>query len=140
MIVGYTAGVFDMFHVGHLRLLERARRKCDELMVGVTTDELSRSFKHKNPIVPYEERREIVAALGCVDRVIPQSSIDKMMVWQEWGFDRLFAGDDKRTEPEWIRWGEEFPRLGVEVIYFPYTKITSSTMLRSSLEAIHGTV
>ncbi|MCU1546804.1 MAG: glycerol-3-phosphate cytidylyltransferase [Homoserinimonas sp.] len=140
MIVGYTAGVFDMFHVGHVRLLERASRKCDELMVGVTTDDLSLTFKGKSPIVPYEERREIVAAMSCVDRVIPQASVDKMLVWQEWGFDRLFAGDDKRSEPEWKRWDAEFPRLGVEIIYFPYTKVTSSTYLRASLEAIHGSV
>lgn len=127
-----------MFHVGHLRVLERARRKCDELLVGVTTDELSLTVKDKTPIVPFEERREIVNALTCVDRVIPQVSMDKMSAWEEWGFDRMFVGDDWKGTPKWKRLEEDFAAVGVEIVYFPYTKNTSSTVLRASLEAIHG--
>lgn len=140
MIVGYTTGVYDMFHVGHLRILERARRKCDELLVGVTTDELSLLAKGKSPIVPFEERREIIAALGCVDRVIPQTSMDKMLAWQEWGFDRVFVGDDWKGSPEWVSYEQQFEVVGVDVVYFPYTKVTSSTLLRESLESIHGAI
>lgn len=138
MIVGYTTGVYDMFHVGHLRILERARRKCDELVVGITTDELSLEVKSKAPIVPFEERREIVAALSCVGRVIPQTSMDKMEAWYEWGFDRVFVGDDWKGTPEWAGYERQFATVGVDIIYFPYTKNTSSTLLRESLEAIHG--
>lgn len=139
MIVGYSAGVFDMFHVGHLRILERARRKCDELLVGVATDELSSQVKGKAPVVSFEERREIVAALRCVDRVVMQTENDKVRAWEEWGFDVLFKGDDWKGTAEYLSLEERFAPLGVQIVYFPYTKFTSSTMLRESLEAIHGT-
>lgn len=140
MIVGYSTGVFDMFHVGHLRVLERARRKCDELVVGVATDELAAQVKGKLPIVPFEERREIVAALRCVDRVITQRDNDKMTAWEEWGFDILFKGDDWKGTAEYNTLELKFAAVGVEIVYFPYTKVTSSTVLRESLESIHGAI
>lgn len=136
MIIGYTTGVYDMFHVGHLRLLERARLQCDRLIVGVTTDELSLSAKGKTPIIPFEERREIVAGLRCVDQVVAQSSMNKLDAWQQWGFDRMFVGDDWAGTARWENLEEEFSRLGVTIVFFPYTPQTSSTVLRSALEAL----
>lgn len=136
MIIGYTTGVYDMFHVGHLRLLERAKLECDRLIVGVTTDELSLSAKGKTPIVLFEERREIVSALKCVDQVVAQTSMNKMSAWNQWGFNRIFVGDDWAGTPRWKVFEDDFARVGVEVRYFAYTPNTSSTMLRSALEAI----
>jgi glycerol-3-phosphate cytidylyltransferase len=138
VVIGYTTGVFDMFHVGHLRILERARAHCDRLIVGVTTDELSFANKGKSPIIPYAERVEIIEALRCVDEVVPQDSSDKMSAWERWPFERMFVGDDWRGTETWNRLDREFAAVGVEIVYFPYTSHTSSTMLRSALETIHG--
>jgi glycerol-3-phosphate cytidylyltransferase len=93
-IVGYTTGVFDLFHVGHLRLLNRAKSKCDRLIVGVSTDELVEEYKSKKPVIPYEERAEIVSALKCVDEVVPQKHRDKIAAYHEIKFDLMFVGSD----------------------------------------------
>lgn len=138
MIFGYTTGVFDMFHMGHLLLLERAKQQCDRLIVGVTTDELSLERKNKLPIVPFEERRQIVAALRCVDITVPQTSMDKHAAWTNLRFDRMFVGDDWRGTEQWNNLEREFSEVGVEIVYFPYTKSTSSTHLRDALDRVHG--
>ena len=97
-IIGYTTGVFDMFHIGHLNILKGARERCDHLIVGVSTDELVRSEKNKSPVIPYEERAAIIDALQVVDRVVPQYNKNKMEAWQEYHFDRMFVGSDwKKT-------------------------------------------
>ena len=129
-IVGYTTGVFDMFHIGHLNVLRRASEVCDELIVGVTTDELSRSRKGKSPIVPEDERMEIVANLRYVDRVVRQTDMDKMAAWRELQFNVMCVGDDWRGTPKWDRMEREFGLVGVRLVYFPYTSHTSSTVLR----------
>ena len=138
MLFGYTTGVFDMFHIGHLRILERAKAECDQLIVGITTDELSLAEKGGRPIVPFYERRQIVSALRCVDLTVPQTSMDKRRAWESLRFDRMFVGDDWRGTPRWNALEREFADLGVEIVYFPYTTSTSSTHLRDALVALHG--
>jgi glycerol-3-phosphate cytidylyltransferase len=128
--IGYTTGVYDMFHVGHLNILRRAREQCDYLIVGVTTDELSQSRKGKLPIVPFLERMEIVQNVRYVDEVVPQAHMDKLEAWNNLRFDVMFVGDDWRGSPAWTSLEEEFGALGVEIAYFPYTEHTSSTLLR----------
>lgn len=138
MIFGYTTGVFDMFHVGHLRVLERAKANCDRLFVGITTDELSLEHKGKLPIVPFNERREIVSALRCVDITVPQTTMDKRIAWEALRFNRMFVGDDWRGTDAWNALEVEFGEIGVEIVYFPYTTSTSSTQLRTALDGLHG--
>lgn len=138
MIFGYTTGVYDMFHIGHLRLLERAKAQCDQLIVGITTDELAQEAKGSSPIVPFAERRQIVSALRCVDLTVPQTSMDKRRAWESLRFDRMFVGDDWRGTERWNALEREFAELGVEILYFPYTATTSSTRLRRTLDLLHG--
>lgn len=133
MKVGYTTGVFDMFHIGHLNILKRARENCDYLIVGVSTDELVQAYKHKTPIIPYEERIAIVEAIRYVDRVVPQTDRDKAAAQERLGFDIMFVGDDWKGSPLFTQVEETFRKRGVEVMYFPYTKGTSSTMLGQKL-------
>ena len=137
MIVGYTTGVFDLFHIGHLNILRRAKEHCDYLIVGVTVDELV-AYKGKRAFIPYEERRAIVEAIKYVDKVVPQTSMDKMEAWEKYHFDRMFVGDDWKGTETWNRWEREFAKVGVEIIYFPYTMETSSTQLREALENLNG--
>ena len=133
--VGYTTGVFDMFHIGHLNILRRAKEQCDYLIVGVSTDELVKEYKNKTPIIPFEERAEIVQSIDCVDRVIAQENRDKYEAWRELKFDVMFVGDDWKGKPLFIKVEEEFKKVGVDVVYFPYTNDTSSTILREKLGA-----
>ena len=133
--VGYTTGVFDMFHIGHLNILRRAKEQCDYLIVGVSTDELVKEYKNKTPIIPFEERAEIVQSIDCVDRVIAQENRDKYEAWIELKFDVMFVGDDWKGKPLFMKVEEEFKKVGVDVVYFPYTKDTSSTILREKLGA-----
>ena len=134
--VGYTTGVFDMFHIGHLNILRRAKEQCDYLIVGVSTDELVKEYKNKVPVVPFEERCEIVQAIDCVDEVVAQETRDKFLAWRNIGFDVMFVGDDWKGKPLFIEVEAEFKKVGVDVIYFPYTKDTSSTILREKLVGI----
>ena len=134
--VGYTTGVFDMFHIGHLNILRRAKEQCDYLIVGVSTDELVKEYKNKTPIIPFEERAEIVQSIDCVDRVIAQENRDKYEAWRELKFDVMFVGDDWKGKPLFMKVEEEFKKVGVDVVYFPYTKDTSSTILREKLNVI----
>ncbi len=132
MIVGYTSGVYDLFHIGHLNLLRNAKRMCDKLIVGVTTDELV-AYKNKKAVIPHAERMEIVRSLRCVDGVIAQESMDKFETWQKLKFDVLFVGDDWYNTEKWDKIEEQFKAEGVRVVYFPYTKTTSSTLLNEAL-------
>lgn len=131
--VGYTTGVFDMFHIGHLNILRRAKEQCEYLIVGVSTDELVKEYKNKTPIIPFEERAEIVQSIDCVDKVVAQENRDKFWAWKKIGFDVMFVGDDWKGKPLFIEVEEEFRKVGVDVVYFPYTKDTSSTILREKL-------
>lgn len=134
-IIGYTTGVFDLFHVGHLNILRRAKEMCDYLIVGITVDELVQ-YKEKKAFIPYEERAVIVEAIKYVDKVVPQTSMDKMAAWERLHFNRMFVGDDWKGTETWNHWEEAFARVGVDIVYFPYTKNTSSTELREALNAL----
>lgn len=133
-LIGYTCGVFDLFHIGHLNLLRNAKSLCDKLIVGVSTDELRFETKGDYPIIPFLERLEIVQNIKGVDMVIPQENRDKITAWEKLQFNILFVGDDWYKTPEWLKYEVFFRKLDVKVIYFPYTKTTSSTMINHILE------
>ena len=133
MIIGYTTGVFDMFHVGHLNLLARARGQCDRLIVGVSTDDVVLDYKGHAPIVPYAERVAIVKAIRYVDEVVPQTSMDKFAAWEKLRFNRLFHGNDWKGSAMYNEVEAKLKAVGVEVVYFPYTQGTSSTLLAERL-------
>tara|TARA_B100000795_G_C22798725_1_gene440692 strand:- start:1122 stop:1538 length:417 start_codon:yes stop_codon:yes gene_type:complete len=135
MIIGYTTGVFDLFHVGHLNLLKNAKGLCDKLVVGVTTDELV-SYKNKRAVIPFDERLDIVRNIKLVDVVVPQDSMDKIEAWNKIKFDIMFVGDDWYDTPKWKELDEKFKSLGVKIVYFSYTKGTSSTLINKTLEKL----
>ncbi|MBQ7950393.1 MAG: FAD synthase [Clostridia bacterium] len=137
-IVGYTTGVFDLFHIGHLNILKAAKKHCDYLIVGVSTDELVQAYKHKTPVIPYQERRAIVEAIKYVDQVVPQTNRDKMKAWEEYRFDKMFVGDDWKSDSMFQQLEKEFRSLNVEICYFPYTKGVSSTILTEVLNKIRN--
>ena len=134
--IGYTTGCFDLFHIGHLNILKRARLECDYLIVGVTSDELSKSAKKKKLVIPFQERMDIVESIKFVDEVVPQTSYDKMEAWNNLKFDKMFVGDDWKGTDAWNKIEKDFEPCGVEIIYFPYTTHTSSTILRDILDKI----
>lgn len=131
--IGYAAGAFDLFHVGHLNLLRHASEQCDELVAGVVSDEMLNQVKGVQPVVPTLERVEIVNAIRWVDRVHVETVPDKLDTWREVGFTHFFKGDDWRGTEKGLRLEREFAAVGVEVVYFPYTAHTSSTALRRAL-------
>ena len=132
-IVGYTTGVFDMFHIGHLNVLQRAREHCDRLIAGVTTDELCESRKGRLPLIPWEERAAIVAGIRHVDKVVPQTTMDKLAAWRQLQFDVMFVGDDWRGTDAWIEYESQFAPFGVRIHYLPHTPHRTSTMLRNQV-------
>jgi len=133
MIKGYTTGVFDLFHIGHLNILKRAKEMCDYLIVGVSTDELVQRYKDKTPIIPYEERKAIVESIRYVDEVVPQINRDKITAYNEIKFDVMFVGDDWKNNSLFKKTEEYLSNYNVKVIYFPYTTGTSSTLLKDKL-------
>jgi len=135
-IIGYTTGVFDMFHVGHLRLLKRAKTKCDYLIVGVSSDELVSEYKGKLPIIPLQHRMEIVSSVEFVDEVIIQHNRDKLAAFHAVGFDVMFVGDDWKGDPLWVKLEEDLAPFGAKICYFKYTEDVSSTRFRELLQAL----
>lgn len=132
MVIGYATGVFDLFHVGHLNMLKNAKNMCDKLIVGVTVDELV-AYKHKKSVIPFEERIEIVRSIEYVDVAIPQTTMNKFDAWQKLRFDVMFVGDDWYGSEKWEKYEKQFNEVGVKIIYFPYTKGTSSTLINETL-------
>lgn len=132
-VIGYTTGVYDMFHIGHLNILRKAKECCDYLIVGVSTDELVQKEKNKTPIIPYEERRQIVEAIRYVDKVVPQVDKNKYAAWQKYHFDKMFVGSDWKGTKQWQEYEEQFSEVGVEIVYFDHTDGISSTILREKL-------
>jgi len=132
--VGYVTGTFDLFHVGHLRLLQAAKALCEILIVGVQTDESAERHKGK-PVIPFEQRIEIVRGLRIADVVIAQDDIDKVAAHDCLRFDALFAGDDKRGDSRWAQYEEGLSARGVKVIYFPYTTSVSTTDIIERIRA-----
>ena len=133
MVIGYTTGVFDLFHVGHLNLIRRARENCDRLLVGVSTDEVVETYTGHRPILPDAERVEIVKAIRWVDEVVPQTTMDKFAAWEKLRFNRLFHGNDWKGSAMYNEVEAKLAAVGVEVVYFPYTQGTSSTLLADRL-------
>ena len=134
MIIGYTTGVFDMFHVGHLNILRRAKEQCDFLIVGVSTDELVQHDKNKTPIISFEDRCKIVEAIRYVDKVVPQIDKNKLRAWEHYKFDKMFVGSDWQGTDTWNNFEKQFRPLGVEIVYLPHTDGISSTFLRDILK------
>ncbi|MBO5372866.1 MAG: adenylyltransferase/cytidyltransferase family protein [Lachnospiraceae bacterium] len=135
MVIGYTAGVYDLFHIGHLNLFKNASGLCDKLIVGVTVDELVQ-YKNKRAVIPFEERIEIVRSIKYVDAAIPQESIDKYEMWKKIKYDILFVGDDWYNNANWTEMEKKLDEVGVRVVYFPYTKGTSSTLINQTLQKL----
>ena len=137
MIIGYTSGVYDLFHIGHLNMLRNAKSMCDKLIVGVSTDDLV-SYKHKKAVIPFEERLEIVKSIKYVDRVVAQENMDKFGAWEKLHFNVMFVGSDWKNTEKWNNYEKEFGKVNVKIVYFPYTKGTSSTILNETLKKIRN--
>lgn len=135
MVIGYTTGVYDLFHIGHLNLLKNAKGMCDKLIVGVTVDELV-AYKGKKALIPFEDRIEIVRSCKYVDAAVPQYDMDKLTACKKLGASYLFVGDDWFQSEKWEKYEEEFESQGIKIIYFPYTKGISSTQIQRALDAI----
>jgi len=131
--IGYTTGVFDLFHVGHLNILQKAKEQCDFLIVGVSTDELVMSYKNKWPVIPHAERMAIVRSIRYVDQVVQQTNRDKFSAWEWLKFDVMFVGDDWKGDPLFNEVEKQFQQVGVELVYFPYTPGVSSTMVKQKI-------
>ena len=137
MIIGYTTGVFDLFHIGHLNLLKNAKGMCDKLIVGVTVDELV-PYKGTKAIIPFEDRIEIVRSIKYVDAAVPQYDMDKLKACKELGASCLFVGDDWYGTGKWRNYEKEFAKEGIKIIYFPYTKGISSANISEALAHLRG--
>lgn len=135
--IGYTSGVFDMFHIGHLNILRKAKEQCEFLIVGVSTDEVVETYKHKLPIIPFEDRREIVKAIRFVDKVVPQETMDKMRMWEQLHFDVMFHGDEWKGTELYSKYEDEFAKVGVKIEYLSHTEGISSSILRNKLNKQH---
>lgn len=138
-IIGYTTGVFDMFHIGHLNILRRAKEQCDYLIVGVSTDKLVEQDKHKTPIISFDNRCAIVEAIRYVDKVVPQVDKNKFAAWKQLHFDKMFVGSDWKGTPQWEGFEEQFKPYGVEIVYLSHTDGVSSTLLAEKLK-INNTI
>ncbi|MFD1212057.1 adenylyltransferase/cytidyltransferase family protein [Arthrobacter sp. GCM10027362] len=136
--IGYAGGVFDLFHIGHLNILQQARSHCDYLVAGVLSDERCEADKGIRPVIPLSERLEIVGNVKCVDEALPEVFADKLDTWAQVGFNVYFKGDDWRGTAKGRDLERRFGEVGVEVVYFPYTMHTSSTVLRQALAVITG--
>lgn len=132
MVIGYTTGVYDMFHIGHLNIIKRAKEQCDFLIVGVSTDDLVRHEKNKTPVIPYEERAVIVGTLKYVDQVVPQTDKDKFGAWEKYHFNKMFVGSDWKCKFDFIK--EE----GVAVVYLPRTPEISSSKVKHDLYDVNS--
>lgn len=133
-VIGYVPGVFDMFHVGHINILRHARRHCDHLIAGVVSDEKALAAKGRLPVVPLGERMEVLSQCRLVDEVAAEEVPTKLEMWRRLGFHVLFKGDDWRGTPKGDELERTFEAVGVDVVYFPYTVHTSSTLLRAAVE------
>ena len=133
-IRGYTAGVFDVFHIGHLNLIRNAKELCDFLIVGVNSDELVESYKKKKTIQSLKDRMDIISSIRFVDAVVENYTLDKMSAWEKYGFDVIFIGDDWKGNERWNQTEKELNLVGVEVVYLPHTSGISSSIIRENIE------
>lgn len=132
-IIGYTTGVFDLFHIGHLNILRSSKKYCDYLIVGVTTDEITKIMKGKYPVIPFEERKQIVESIKFVDLVVAKDSLSNIIAWEKNNFNVMIKGDDWKDTIKGQQLEKELDRISVNIIYLPYTKKTSSTFLKEVL-------
>lgn len=133
--IGYTQGVFDMFHIGHLNLLKNAKEQCDYLIVGVNSDKLVNEYKGIIPTICENERAEIVNNIKAVDEVVVVDTLDKCEIYKSISFNAVFIGSDWKGNARWIKTEEEMKKLGAEVVYLDYTDGISSTILRKKLQS-----
>jgi glycerol-3-phosphate cytidylyltransferase len=133
IIIGYTTGVFDLFHIGHLNILKKSKSFCDKLIVGVSRDKLVYKYKEKYPVISEKERFKIIESIKYVDYVVYQNSLDKFVNFKKLKFDVMFVGDDWFSTPKWKNLDKQFLKIGVKIIYLPYTKSTSSTKINKIL-------
>jgi glycerol-3-phosphate cytidylyltransferase len=136
VVRGYVPGVFDMFHVGHLNIVRASRAQCDHLIVGVVSDDVVERVKGRPPIVPLEERMEILSELRLVDEVVVDLHADKFDAWRDLRFDVIFKGDDWKGTPKGEKLERDLASVGARIVYFPYTRHTSSTLLRKTIETM----
>ena len=129
-VIGYTTGVFDMFHIGHLNILKKAKKECDFLIVGVTTDELCYKRKEKYPIICEKDRVEILKSIKYVDKVVLQEDMDKLSAVKKYQCNKVFVGSDWKGTDTWNEYERQFNEQGVEVVYLEHTDGISSTVLR----------
>lgn len=139
MIIGYTTGVYDMFHIGHLNILKKSKELCDYLIVGVSTDELVIKEKNKTPIIPFLDRCKIVESIKFVDEVVPQVDKNKMDAWEKYKFHKMFVGSDWKGTEVWNEYEKQFETVGVQIIYLEHTDGISSSLLAQKL-SIENTV
>ncbi len=132
--IGYTSGVFDLFHVGHLNILKKAKEQCEYLIVGVSTDELTMKLKGKLPIIPYQQRSEIIESIKFVDEVIPEHDVNKYSAWTALHYNALFKGNDASKKESYKKYEKELRKEGVDVIYFPYTEGISSSKIKDYMK------
>lgn len=137
IITGYTTGIFDLFHIGHLNILKQSKSMCDRLIVGVSTDELAISLKGKSPIIPFSDRFEIVKSIRYVDFAVPEIVNNKISAWEKLKFDIIFKGEDWKGTEQWLILENQFEKLGVKIHYFHYTHSISSTIIREMLNELH---
>lgn len=132
--VGYTTGVFDLFHIGHLNILRRAKELCEYLIVGVSTDECVKSYKNKIPTIPFDQRAEIVKAIRFVDEVVPQETMNKMEAWEKLKFEALFHGSDWQNSEMYNKIVKDFNELGVDVVFLPHTDGVSTSEISDKIK------
>lgn len=135
-IIGYTTGVFDLFHIGHLNIIKKAKKKCDYLIVAISSDELCFKLKKKKPVIPFEERIEIIKSIKFVDRVVIEKKNDKLEALKRYKFDIIFKGNDHKNSKNWLIWHDEFKKKKIKVVFFNYTKNTSSTLIKNVCKKI----
>lgn len=135
--IGYTTGVFDLFHIGHLNILRHAKDMCEYLIVGVSTDELVQKYKNQKPVIPYAERVAIVEAIRYVDKVVPQVNRDKIAAFEKYDFNAMFVGDDWKSDKLFIEVEQQLNKRGAKLVYLPYTNNVSSSLLNKVLKKIN---
>ena len=138
MTIGYTTGVYDLFQIGHLNIIQKAKEQCEYLIVGVTTDELCKIRKHKTPIICEKDRMAIVGAIKYVDKVVPQENMDKLEAVKKYNVNAVFVGSDWKGSSSWEQYEKDFAKVGCDVVYLDHTDGISSTILRERLNEQYG--
>ena len=133
-VIGYTSGVFDLFHIGHLNLLKRAKEQCDYLIVSVSTDELVQKYKNRSPIIKLKDRMEIIEAIKYVDKVVPQINRNKLEAFHNYNYDKIFVGSDWKGSTLWNNLENELNQFGAKVVFFEYTSGTSTTEVKNIIK------